>query len=234
MKKLSKSLFASVLTAALCSSLTLCAQVKIGTNPETIEATSNLEVEASTAGRKVKVDNTSGQLTISDGTQGTGKVLTSDATGGASWQDKDVLCNSFEASRTSQTIATGASTTLIPTTENFDPSNAYNVATGVYTVPEDGVYVFTGSANDGGSATGVRNSIISILSDVKGNLTLANSADLAYTKGIWLSVSAITKAVAGEKITLKYSVAHVSGTNPTNINIGAIRFAGSRMDCNTN
>ena len=62
------------------------AQVKIGTNPTTIEPNSNLEVEASTPGRKMKVDKTTGQVSIADGTEGAGKVLTSDATGGSSWQ----------------------------------------------------------------------------------------------------------------------------------------------------
>lgn len=62
------------------------AQVKIGSNPTTIEPNSNLEVEASTAGRKMKVDKTTGQVSITDGTQGAGKVLTSDSIGGTSWQ----------------------------------------------------------------------------------------------------------------------------------------------------
>lgn len=64
----------------------LFAQVKIGTNPTVIGATNNLEVEASTAGRKTSVDKVTGQVTIADGTEGAGKVLTSDAAGGASWQ----------------------------------------------------------------------------------------------------------------------------------------------------
>jgi hypothetical protein len=62
------------------------AQVKIGSNPTTIDPNSNLEVEASTPGRKVKIDKTTGQITIADGTQGEGKILTSDANGAASWQ----------------------------------------------------------------------------------------------------------------------------------------------------
>ena len=74
------------ITALLFSALTTQAQVKIGSNPTVIETQSNLEVEASTPNRKVKVDKTSGQLTIKDGTEGVGKILTSDAVGGASWQ----------------------------------------------------------------------------------------------------------------------------------------------------
>ena len=62
------------------------AQVKIGTNSTNIEATSNFEIEASTAGRKMKVDKTTGQITIADGTQEYARVLTSDANGNASWK----------------------------------------------------------------------------------------------------------------------------------------------------
>ena len=72
--------------ALFASTLVAHAQVKIGSNPTTPEATSNLEVEASTPNRKVKVEKTTGQLTIKDGTEGNLKILTSDAVGGASWQ----------------------------------------------------------------------------------------------------------------------------------------------------
>jgi hypothetical protein len=82
-KKVSAALFAAAL---LLGSSAAFAQVKIGTNPATIEPNSNLEVEASTPGRKMKVDKTTGQVSIADGTEGAGKVLTSDAAGGTSWQ----------------------------------------------------------------------------------------------------------------------------------------------------
>jgi hypothetical protein len=89
---LPKTFYAVMLGAAmLLGSSNVFAQVKIGTNPTTIEPNSNLEVEASTAGRKTKVDKTTGQVTIADGTQGAGKVLTSDAAGGASWQSPAIF-----------------------------------------------------------------------------------------------------------------------------------------------
>lgn len=83
-RKLTATLFAAAL---LFGSSVAFAQVKIGTNPTTIEPNSNLEVEASTPGRKMKVDKTTGQVSIADGTEGAGKVLTSDAAGGTSWQN---------------------------------------------------------------------------------------------------------------------------------------------------
>ena len=82
-----KTRYAAIIgVVALLASPGAFAQVKIGTNPTTIEPNSNLEVEASTAGRKMKVDKTTGQVSIADGTQGAGKVFTSDANGGGSWQ----------------------------------------------------------------------------------------------------------------------------------------------------
>lgn len=83
-KKVSTALFAAAL---LLGSSAAFSQVKIGTNPTTIEPNSNLEVEASTPGRKTKIDKTTGQVSIADGTEGAGKVLTSDAGGGTSWQN---------------------------------------------------------------------------------------------------------------------------------------------------
>src|SRR3989337_1301960 len=73
------------------------AQVKIGTNPTTIDPNNNLEVEASTPGRKTSVNKTTGQVTIKDGTEGAGKILTSDAAGGASWQPAQDIPVAFSA-----------------------------------------------------------------------------------------------------------------------------------------
>lgn len=85
MKK--SQLFIAFLLAAMLGGSTLTfGQVKIGSNPTTIEPISNLEVEASTAGRKMKVDKTTGQVSIVDGTQAEGRILTSDANGAASWK----------------------------------------------------------------------------------------------------------------------------------------------------
>lgn len=66
------------------------AQVKIGTNPTSIGTNSNLEVEAAN-GSKVKVSSDTGKVTIADGTQGTGKVLTSDENGVGTWKESTVI-----------------------------------------------------------------------------------------------------------------------------------------------
>lgn len=68
------------------SSHVLFAQVKIGTNPTVIGANNNLEVEASTTGRKFSVDKATGKVIIADGSQGNERILTSDANGVATWK----------------------------------------------------------------------------------------------------------------------------------------------------
>lgn len=78
------SFFFVVLTLTAVDNKTF-AQMKVGSNPNTIGTTSNLEVEA-TNGKKTIVDKTTGKVTIQDGTEGAGKVLTSDANGASSWQ----------------------------------------------------------------------------------------------------------------------------------------------------
>lgn len=85
-QQLRKTLRAGIFAAALFCSSSLFAQVKIGTNPTVINAANNLEVEASTVGRKTSIDKVTGQVTIKDGTEGASKILTSDSNGGASWQ----------------------------------------------------------------------------------------------------------------------------------------------------
>jgi hypothetical protein len=60
-----------LMAALIAVSGSVFAQVKIGTNPTTIDPANNLEVEASTVGRKTSINKTTGQVTIADGTQGT-------------------------------------------------------------------------------------------------------------------------------------------------------------------
>jgi len=62
------------------------AQIKIGNNITKVDPNASLEVEGVTNGRRFRIDKSTGQITIRDGSQEYGKVLTSDAQGRASWQ----------------------------------------------------------------------------------------------------------------------------------------------------
>lgn len=75
----------SILFVLYCNYNRSFGQLKIGTNSTEIETTSNLEVEGSTAGRKFKINKTTGQVTIADGTQTTNGVLVTDADGNSKW-----------------------------------------------------------------------------------------------------------------------------------------------------
>ncbi len=140
------------ITAMAVSSASF-AQVKIGTNPTTIEANSNLEVEGSTAGRKMKVDKVTGQVTIADGTQGEGKILTSDAVGGSRWeapsvQDTPVFLSVNKTGTANQQLGAGGTLTQVNYgTKAFDKSANFDLATDSFTVPANGAgyYQISGS-----------------------------------------------------------------------------------------
>lgn len=97
--------------AGMAASTLSFGQVKIGTNPTTIGANNNLEVEGSTAGRKTSIDKATGKVTIKDGTEGAGKVFTSDANGGGSWQS-NTLTGKTIRSNVAQTFYNGVDTPL--------------------------------------------------------------------------------------------------------------------------
>lgn len=134
---------ASIL-AVMTAPSALFAQVKVGSNPTTIETNSNLEVEASTTGRKVKVDKTTGQVTIADGTQGTNKVLISDATGGASWQNPSILggYSLVVMAKNDNVIEPTGSFYTPPVPYLSGDASTWNATTGEFTAPTSGFYQF--------------------------------------------------------------------------------------------
>ncbi|MDR6806962.1 hypothetical protein J2Y45_004154 [Dyadobacter sp. BE34] len=238
-KKVSSALFAAAL---LLGSSTAFAQVKIGTNPTTIEPNSNLEVEASTPGRKMKVDKTTGQVTITDGTQGAGKVFTSDANGGGSWQTAGAGCASFDAkgdNTTTPVVDTGVFTPvkLIANNIVYSPSGAYDNTTGEYTIPADGFYIFHGSAGTYDVATGhtgARNTTIQLVSTAKGLLSYSVEPQLDYGVGAWQEVTSANFFTAGDKVSFRINSDHVSGVKPASVTTASIFFSGTRIDCNKN
>ncbi|GLU56215.1 hypothetical protein [Dyadobacter frigoris] len=189
---LKKAYAAAMVAVMVCSSSALFAQVKIGSNPTSINAANNLEVEASTAGRKTSVDKVTGQVTIKDGTEGTGKILTSDATGGASWQ-----------AATNHTIWIGQMTTTYPLTyfdgtfnslkdripliprsgaaPGWDPVNKQ------YIIQEDGYYrIFIGATSQGTLPSGTATSLSLYLFPFYA-LNLFENFDLSDTPRLSLS-----------------------------------------------
>ncbi|GGC05205.1 hypothetical protein [Dyadobacter sediminis] len=79
-------LFCSFFLTVLAFSETVFAQLKIGNNITKVDPNASLEVEGVTNGRRFRIDKSTGQITIRDGSQQNGRVLTSDAQGRASWK----------------------------------------------------------------------------------------------------------------------------------------------------
>lgn len=124
-----------------------------------INAANNLEVEASTAGRKTSIDKTTGQVTIADGTQGTGKVFASDANGGGSWQapaaqNSEVMVS---AKLTVNQVLPPGVTKVNLNSELFDKNNHYDLTTDQLLAPSSGYY----SVNVGFSRSGTAQNSIS-------------------------------------------------------------------------
>ncbi|WP_254411168.1 hypothetical protein [Dyadobacter diqingensis] len=161
----SKTLFPALFAAVmLFNSSSLFAQVKIGTNPTTINAASNLEVEASTTGRKTSIDKTTGQVTIKDGTEGNKKILTSDANGASSWQYRKITSSSIFSQGTGVGIFLPVSTTGY--------CNSINCATALNLT---GSFVITETTND-------------IVMEVSGNYSVSNNTQ-PITWAYWVSVT---------------------------------------------
>lgn len=109
--------------------------------------TSNSGLAIKTVSGNVEVN---GKIKMIDGSQGAGKVLTSDNTGLASWQPLPAGIPSIDISGrrlTNSVNIVNNSPTVIPGWENLEQSGGsnFNAATGVYTIPVTGYYQVNGS-----------------------------------------------------------------------------------------
>jgi hypothetical protein len=118
------------------------AQLKVGKNPKTLHSNTNFQVE-SEQGDQLTITRDSGnvgigtlmptskldvigKVKITDGTQGTGKVLVSDANGQASWQNASIL-------QTVTKDSTSASNGLILSGKEIELGGTLNKATTITT-----------------------------------------------------------------------------------------------------
>jgi hypothetical protein len=140
-KKLRTAAFA---VALLFGTSAAFAQVKIGTNPTTIDPANNLEVEASTAGRKTSVNKTTGKVMIADGTQASGNVFTSDANGVGSWVP-NIETGAIANSTTATFIPGGTFAVVQFQNVSLNRGSNFNSSNGVFTAPSTGIYLVTTS-----------------------------------------------------------------------------------------
>ncbi|MHA4740639.1 hypothetical protein [Dyadobacter sp. MSC1_007] len=221
---LSKAFYTAVFgTAMLLVSTAGFAQVKIGSNPTTIDPNNNLEVESTDPAKKISIHKTTGKLTIADGSQGDKKVLTSDANGVATWQSQSQLAipvTAFSGAITGQAI--------IPTFTTHDEINQrlplvptlgaenWNAATKRFTVPVDGTY----SVQVGLSCTSTTGANVTLWTRIwvvsedggplyKGVTPIAGVGD-------WQSVVYTGRLAAGDGISLDGYTMLTNGTPPGN------------------
>ena len=126
---------------------TLSPAAKLHVNGKAI-ITDSLGIGTTTPAARLDVE---GNVKIVDGTQGNGKVLTSDGNGNASWQNR-IGCYVYGMDDTTFIIGGGiheqgfnwiANSThdILFTTKQYDSGiNDYNTSTGIYTVPANGFY----------------------------------------------------------------------------------------------
>ncbi len=117
-----------------------------GNDALTVEyATDNIGIGTPSPGAKLEVN---GQIKVTGGGPGLGKVLISDASGLASWGE-DNPKKGFNAYSTIGllTIADGVATPLLFSNINFNDGNYYDGSTGVFSVFSEGVYHFDVKVN---------------------------------------------------------------------------------------
>jgi hypothetical protein len=129
-----------------------------------------------------------GAINITDGTQAAGDVLTTDASGNASWQSS-VGATGFRASASGAPTLSG-STVIFGT---LDFGSGYNIATGEWTVPSTGVYHIDASVVfNGGTAAGYQRISVYSAGNYLASSTVATatpdhtctiSTDLQFTAG---------------------------------------------------
>ena len=103
-----------------------------------------------------------GQIKITGGTPGLGKVLTSDAVGLAYWQtipSPNANAGIQIDKGGAQIIPTSVATQLLFDSESYDPSNSYNPTTSAWTIPSTGFYHINASARFSGLAVSATGSI---------------------------------------------------------------------------
>lgn len=92
----------------------------------------------------MKVDKTTGQVTIKDGTEVLGNVFTSDPNGGGSWLPVISSFASVNASAANQFIPPSTPTIIGFSTVVFDRGGDFSTVTNEYTAPESGIYSIKG------------------------------------------------------------------------------------------
>lgn len=221
--------FAFIVTASVFATSFASAQVKIGSNPTTIDANNNLEVESNDPTKKVSI-NKSGKVTIADGSQGAGYVLTSDANGTATWLP-------LTSAKIPQTVFNGAITGLA-TVPTFPPAGTefphdqpdqrlplvptvgvdrWDAGQKRFFAPTDGVYsIQVGLACTSTTGAGVVLWTRIWVAPENGGPLFKGTSPLGGTAGDWQSVVYTGRLNAGDGVSLEGYTMQTDGNPPVN------------------
>lgn len=173
-----------------------------------------------------------GNVKITDGQQGVGKVLTSDFFGLASWQQPASGSGAFKALVTStQNITSSSNTTLIFTTKDYDDVPAFFST--AYFAPSSGLYHFDVCVTWNISPVGFQTQYVTIL-NVNGSDVHADVKWVPGGSGNFQtqSMSCDVKLVAGDNVSV--IVNQASGIlQPVVGTVGTVRysyFSGRRVN----
>lgn len=221
---LRKAFFATTLgTAILLAPSAAWAQVKIGSNPTTIDPNNNLEVESADPAKKISIHKTTGKLTIADGSQGDKKVLTSDANGVATWQSQSQLAipvTAFSGAITGQAVIPTFTThdeinQRLPLVPTLGAAN-WNAAAKRFIVPVDGTY----SVQVGLSCTSTTGAGVTLWTRIwvvsENGGPLYKGVTSISGVGDWQSVVYTGNLAAGDGISLDGYTMQTDGQPPVN------------------
>jgi hypothetical protein len=175
--------------------------IGISSPDSTLDLNGNLIVRG---GARIGSDfKVQGNVNLSSGNPGIGKVLTSDADGNASWQSSigGNLNSGFSATLNTVTVPSGE-ITKINLLGTFDDGSNFNPGTSEYTAPSSGLYRFDAQFQWlAATFSGNKPLQIEILkngTEVNRSIDLIPSSSLAFTQHTGFTL----KLVAGDKITI--------------------------------
>jgi hypothetical protein len=185
------------------------------------------EIQSINSNAALLVANASGPaVKIVDGTEGAGKILTSDASGNASWQDQNSQSVGIVMQTlTANIIVPNNTETLINNWASIlseDGGSNYNPLTGEYTIPISGTYLINASIAWEPAAASVGR--VALRAFRNGVFTQDAGNPVSSTGRMTSQLSFARKLLAGDLI--KFYISQSSGANMTvTNNLGAQTFS---------